>query len=92
MNVSQLIELLQDCDDDSEVLVAVQPGWPLQHPVHGVWVACVDEQPCRDHEKVDCPDCGPGEPLPYVYLVADDGHPESGPYAPRSAWDQAVTS
>jgi hypothetical protein len=90
--VSELISLLQDCADDQEVLIAHQPSWPLQHHVYGVWDASVDEQPCSDHERVDCEDCGPAEPNPFVYVVADDGHPDEGPYAPRSAWDAAVTA
>ena len=93
MIVSQLVELLQDADPEAEVLLAHQPAWPLQHEVLGVFDASDHSQPCDDHDTVDCPEdgCEP-EPNENVYVVAAEGHPESGPYAPKGAWDQAVTS
>lgn len=36
MTVSELIELLEDCDPDAEVLLMSQPSWPFEHTVAGV--------------------------------------------------------
>jgi hypothetical protein len=91
MIVRELLDLLEDADPDATVLLAHQPGWPLQFHVLGVYDAAVDEQPCRDHDIVDCDDCGPGEPNPFIYIVEGD-HPDDTPYAPRSAWENATTA
>jgi hypothetical protein len=54
VSVHELIDLLSDCDPDAEVLLAHQPGWPLQFTVLGVYYAGDGYQPCRDHDNVDC--------------------------------------
>ena len=36
MTVGELIERLESCDPDAEVLMAHQPSWPLQFTVAGV--------------------------------------------------------
>jgi hypothetical protein len=92
MIVSELIELLQDADPEAEVLVAHQPGWPLQHTVHGVYDAADHEQACDEHDAYECDECDSPPVNDHVYLVASDSHPEAGPYAPRDAWDGARTS
>ena len=90
MIVFELIGLLEDSDPDAEVLIVHQPSWPLRDTIHGLYVP--DEQPCEEHDNTACPDCGPGEPDPNVYVVAGD-HPATGsPYGPRLAWEQARQS
>ena len=36
MTVSQLIELLQHCEPDAQVVLAIQPNWPLAATLEGV--------------------------------------------------------
>jgi hypothetical protein len=36
MNVSELIEYLEDCDPEAEVLIMEQPGWPFEYSVIGI--------------------------------------------------------
>jgi len=38
MTVSELIELLEDCDPDAQVLLMSQPSWPFEHSVAGVTI------------------------------------------------------
>jgi hypothetical protein len=71
--------------------MAHQPGWPLRFTIRGVYDAADDEQPCGEHDTIDCADCGPGEPDLNVYIVEGD-HPNDSPYGPRQAWDQERTS
>lgn len=88
MNVSQLIERLQDLDPNSEVLLAHQPSWPLQFTVAGVAASddIAGESECDDHGHYSCDDCASQEPG-VVYIVEGD-HPDH-PYAPRAAWEVA---
>ena len=79
MIVKQLVELLEDCDPDAEVLLAHQPGWPLQFHVAGVaeWDGTEGE--------VDEPVAG-DEPVVYI---AEGSHPDDSPYCSREIWDVA---
>lgn len=36
MKVSQLISLLQDCDEDAEVRIMMQPTWPFENAIDGI--------------------------------------------------------
>jgi hypothetical protein len=89
MSVRDLIERLQDCDPEAEVLLAHQPSWPLQFEVRGVAssedIAMSAE--CNGHGDYNCDDCVAAKGEPVVYLV-EGGHPDH-PYAPRAAWDVA---
>lgn len=38
MTVSELMELLEDCDANAEVLVMSQPSWPFENSIMGVAV------------------------------------------------------
>lgn len=49
MKVKDLIEFLQDCDEDADVLLGIQPGWPFEHRVRGV-VLRSDFQDCEEEE------------------------------------------
>ncbi len=51
MTVSELMELLEDCDPDAEVLLMSQPSWPFEHTVAGVTIRSeIDD---RDEDEVD---------------------------------------
>lgn len=73
MKVYELIEMLQECDSDAEVLMAHQPSWPLQFTLRGV---ATSEDIATGEEDY---------PGPIVYLV-EGSHPDH-PYAPHAAWD-----
>lgn len=51
MTVSELIELLEDCDPDAEVLLMSQPNWPFENTVAGVTVRSEIED--RDEDEAD---------------------------------------
>ena len=64
MNVSRLIELLQECDPDAEVRIMMQESWPFECAIDGIAtreeMASADED-CEcdrrideDHDE-DCP-------------------------------------
>lgn len=36
MKVSELIEMLEGCDEDAEVILGIQPSYPFEHSVRGV--------------------------------------------------------
>lgn len=36
MRVSELIEILQDMDGDTEVRLAMQPSWPFEYSIGGI--------------------------------------------------------
>lgn len=88
MNVRELIERLEGLDLEATVLLATQPGWPLQYEVSGVAShedIAMDSQ-CDKHEHYNCEDCAAaGEPV--VYIV-EGGTPDH-PYAPPAAWEVA---
>jgi hypothetical protein len=46
MKVKDLIELLEDCDADAEVLIMSQENWPFENAVAGV----VARQDCHDDD------------------------------------------
>ena len=51
MTVSELIDLLEDCDPDAEVLLMSQPSWPFEHTVAGVAIRSESED--RDEDGAD---------------------------------------
>lgn len=57
MTVSELIDLLEDCDPDAEVLLMSQPSWPFEHTVAGV--AIRSEIGDRDEDGADEDDDDP---------------------------------
>lgn len=84
LTVAELIERLATCDPDAEVLLAVQPGWPMQHQIMGVATAedIAGETACDDHDAFNCDEC---EALSAVVYLVEGDHPEH-PYAPHAAW------
>jgi hypothetical protein len=36
MKVNELIEMLQDCDPDADVILGIQPSYPFEHRLRGV--------------------------------------------------------
>lgn len=77
MNVRQLIALLEDAPPTAEVRLAVQPEWPLACNVRGVAYPddLADEEDLADYR--------------YVYIV--EGGSAGDGYAPRAAFDVAVS-
>lgn len=89
MNVNELIERLQDCDPEAEVMLATQPGWPLAYHLSGVATAddIAGETRCEAHESYSCDeDACRDESI--VWLV-EGGQRYDQPYAPSSAWSVA---
>jgi hypothetical protein len=78
MTVQMLIELLAECEPDTEVRLAYQPNWPLQAAVAGI--ATTDD---LGTQPDDVPPIGE-----VVWLVAGD-EPADSPYAPTRLWDLA---
>lgn len=58
MKVRDLIELLEGCDDDAEVILGIQPSYPFEHGVRGV----VQRQDFVDYDETDHFD-EDGEPI-----------------------------
>jgi hypothetical protein len=86
MKVSQAIELLQQLDGDTELLVAYQPHWPLQVTVADVRQPKYDPDCCEDpqcHRSDTCATCGTKSPKEYAYIVAGSSGALDTPYAPN---------
>jgi len=81
MKVRDLISMLEEMDEDTEVLIAHQPSWPLQEIVQGV----VSLAELREEQELEDDDEEPQTDV--VYLVAG-GHPYgASPYAPKEVFD-----
>ena len=52
MKVADLIEMLQDCDPEADVILGIQPSWPFEHRVQGV-VQRKDFLDFNDDEEID---------------------------------------
>ncbi len=82
MKLSELIEDLQACLDDSgdrEVLVAQQPGWPLAANVVQVYDPAYDDEQAMSDEDAEA-----------VWIATAEvtsSHARS-PYAPQVAWSE----
>lgn len=50
MNVSELIEILEDMDQDAEVRLAFQPNWPFEHSIGQVADMSQAESYCEECE------------------------------------------
>lgn len=96
--VRELREALENYDDEMEVMIVHQPGWPLREVLGGLYEPgntgceeCDQEQGApihtdEEHEeyhKYEGSDDGQ-----VLYLVAN-GHPDSprSPYGSKEAWD-----
>lgn len=74
-----LAQLIDQGMGDSELRLAIQPSYPLQELVEGLWF---DEEALADFElHCDTP--------PTVYIVSG-GQDHDSPYAPREAFENAV--
>lgn len=51
MQVRELIEYLEECDPEAEVLIMAQPGWPFEYGVKGIITRDEFEFPEDDEEK-----------------------------------------
>lgn len=82
MNIGELKDLLDGFDDDLEVMVAHQPGWPLRENIGDVTSAATDPY-CADEDDENIF----GEKDNCVYIVASGQPYDKSPYAPRWIFD-----
>lgn len=81
--VGEMIEYLSAFDEDREILVAVQPNYPIAHVVQAVTDLSEGERhPDDEGDSAFDPD-GP------IWIACDQVSSSSphSPYAPRSAWE-----
>lgn len=92
----QVEALMAQFDPDStQVLLAVQPSWPLAHDISNI-TEIVDESSLVDCDCEDPEQCGkccgtgklePDDATYTVWIAASHGHPDGrSPYAPSDAW------
>jgi hypothetical protein len=79
MKVGELLELLEQMNPETEVMIAHQPSWPLAEQVVAVIPSEEGPGPEVDEEVDECP---------VVWLVADGHARDRSPYAPRWVFDQ----
>ncbi len=84
MNVGMLREMLKGYDDETEVMIAHQPGWPLAEVVSHV---IADSERDVHDEESDAEDTGE-ELDDCVWLVAGGHHHTRRPYAPRDVFER----
>jgi hypothetical protein len=94
VKVKDLLARLEECDPSATVLLATQPGWPLQFKVAGVAESAdlgdpdggwTEDDPCSEHGRRDCVLC---LDVPHVVYLVEGGHPDH-PYAPGGVWEVA---
>lgn len=78
MKVKELIKILKDCDPNAEVVLATQPGYPMEHALDGLTVR---EEMLDGDERKDA-EWGDGCRGNDVLLV--EGHHLR--YGDRDAW------
>lgn len=81
MRVRDLIAALENYDEDTEVLVAQQPSWPLQFVLSGV----VSTEDLAEEGYLD-EEAEPTEEA-VLYLVAGEHPHKLGPYAPSAVFE-----
>ena len=82
MKVSELIELLEQCDPDKEIRLATQPNYPLAFSLGGVYDP-ESAEPWDEDEPADKGDTS------LVWLL--EGTQSRDPYSvPRDAWDSPL--
>jgi hypothetical protein len=89
MTVSELIDLLEDCDPDAEVLLMSQPSWPFEHTVAGVAIRSEIGDEDEDGADDDAEDV---EPARADGMRANDVFILEGTqlrYGSRDAWSGA---
>ena len=80
MKVKELIELLNGCDAEANVVFATQPRWPLEYQIAGL----VTREDCRDESGLVR--TGVGQAPNDVILVEG----EQLGYGERDAWPTAA--
>ena len=80
MTVQELIERLEECDPDAEVLLMTQENWPFENSIAGVTAReeCVGNDPDEDDDEYG-DGCDPGDNL------IDEG--EQLRYGTKNAWN-----
>ena len=98
VNVAELIEELENMDPEAEVRLAIQPSWPFQHTISGVYDVpgkSDDPQPNPDQyandnleqyeddfEEWEAQQDAPDENVVYI---AEGGQYYNAPYLPGAA-------
>jgi len=80
MNVSELIERLEDMDPDAEVRIAFQPSWPLQYRLGD---EIVGEDEISDAEETGDDEEQP-DPVRGVVYLSEGGQVYDEPYLPSN--------
>ena len=86
MTVGEMINLLKEYPENSEIRLAFQKTWPLRFDIHGI---CSDEE-LTEYAEENEDDLHEKE-TDKVWIVPSDGHPnrDKSPYASKDLW--AVT-
>jgi hypothetical protein len=90
MTVSELIDLLEDCDPDAEVFLMSQPSWPFEHTVAGVTVRSEIEdrdEDGADDEEEDAPPAREDGTRPNDVFILEGTQLR---YGSRDAWAAAA--
>lgn len=92
--IDALEEIAEQYGDDTEVLAAHQPSYPLAENVSALVVTQVANGAVVGDPDADDDDEDDATPVVWVLL---DGHPSeysdgawTSPYAPSSLWDESV--
>ena len=83
MTVADLIQLLEDCDPDSEVVIAQQERYPLLGKCYGVTTQTALAEYAAEAEGEDAEEFDEDEALPVVYIASGT----ASEYAPAHIWN-----
>ena len=78
MTASELIEILQEVNGDTEVIVATQPSYPIAHAIKVATPVLGDD----NDSSPDRRSC--------VWIATDGSPYDRNPYAPSHAWEGEV--
>lgn len=84
MTVGEMKRLLEDMDDEMEVRIAHQPGWPLQYTVSDLIEAPIFEEEDIDDEDLADDEVLPHDDCPRVAYVVEGSQHYDNPYLPYS--------
>lgn len=91
MNVGELMAILEQFDENTEVRLMFQPNYPLQFTLYGVYE---DQGVPHPEDYDDLPKEEVAEFIakntkePIIYLLEGDHPYDDSPYGTRKAWDE----
>lgn len=86
MKVSELIELLSECDPDATVMIGQQPAWPFENAIDGIAVRADFAKAGDKDDEADAGDSEDRKRANDVFIVEG----AQLRYGSKAMWDREV--